>query len=140
MVQSSERIASMDLSGAGACEWYSIINCPANILLEYMSIPALTAKNKSPWHGGQFHIGRRTHGRDQTVIGKHDDIGQAGWIPDVLRAEVKQGLLDHAVGQVCPKSLGDVAGEAHNTGVVVDLGEIGGHSHRVGARGRGHRG
>ena len=48
MEQSSERIASMDLSGAGACEWYSIISCPAKIMLEYMSIPALTAKYNSP--------------------------------------------------------------------------------------------
>ena len=70
MVQSSERIASMDLSGAGACEWYSIISWSANILLEYMSIPALTAKYNSPLACGQFHAGRRTHGRDQTVIGQ----------------------------------------------------------------------
>ena len=65
--------------------------------------------------------------------------GKPGWIPDVLRAEVKQRLLDHTVGQVCPKSLGDVAGEVDHPGLVVDLGEIGRHSHRVGAPGRGHR-
>ena len=81
MEQSSERIAAVDLSGAGACEWYSIISCPANILLEYMSMPALTAKYNSPLHGGQFHAWRRTHGRDQTVIGEHDDIGQPGGFP-----------------------------------------------------------
>ena len=31
MAQSSERIASIDFSGAGPCEWYSTFNCPANI-------------------------------------------------------------------------------------------------------------
>ena len=50
--------------------------------------------------GGQFYTGRCAHGRDQTVIGKQDDIGQARRIPDVLRAEVKPRLLDHTVGEV----------------------------------------
>jgi len=69
----------------------------------------------------------------------HDDIGHARWIPDVLRAEVKPRLLDHTVGQVFPKGLGDIAGKVDHPGLVVDLGEIGRQTHRVGAPGRGHR-
>ena len=89
--------------------------------------------------GGQFHIRWCPHGGHQTVIGQHDDIGQAGWIPDVLRAEVQQRLLDYAVGQVRPESVDDVPGEAHHIGVVVDIGEIGGDPDRIRAPGRRYR-
>src|SRR3954451_15441734 len=86
-----------------------------------------------------LHIWRRPYGRDQTVIGKQDDIGQARRIADVLRAEVKSRLLDHALGEVRLKSLCDVAGEVDHTGLAIDLGEIGRQSHRIGAPRRGHR-
>src|SRR5690348_16945849 len=54
---------------------------------------------------GQLDVGRCPHGRNQPVIGKQDDVGQARRVPDVLRAEMKPRLLDHTVGEVRPKSL-----------------------------------
>src|SRR6185295_10396044 len=47
-----------------------------------------------------FQIGRRTHRRNQTVVGDQDDIGQPRGISDVLRAEVQPRLLDNSIGEV----------------------------------------
>ena len=91
MVQSSERIASIDLSGAGACEWYSIIQLPGEYLREVHvdsgvdgEVQVAVARRSVPRSGGVRTGGTRPLSVNMTTSGK------PGWIPDVLRAEVKQ--------------------------------------------------
>ena len=103
VAQNSERITSIDLSGAGPCEWYSTFSLPGEDLGEVDLDTGADREVQLAVGTGQFQIGRCTHGRDQSVVGKQDDIGHARWIPDVLRAEVKPRLLDHTVGEVFRK-------------------------------------